>query len=49
MAVMVSGLTLVGGQTVLERVLGFDTALSIVVEFLGGIVFIALLLKGSRR
>ena len=49
MAAMIAGITLIGGQTVLERVLGFDTALSIVVEFLGGIVFIALLLKGSRR
>lgn len=49
MAAMIAAITLVGGQTVLERLLGFDTALSIVVEFLGGIVFIALLLKGSRR
>ena len=49
MSAMLAGITLVGGQTVLERLLGFDTALSIVVEFLGGIVFIALLLKGNRR
>lgn len=49
MAAMLGAITLVGGQTVLERVLGFDTALSIVVEFLGGIVFILMLLRGSRR
>lgn len=45
-AVLLGSITLVGGQTVLERALGFDTALSIVVEFLGGIVFILMLLKG---
>lgn len=42
-------IALVGGQTVLERLLGFDTALSIVVEFLGGAVFIGMLLKGNKR
>lgn len=49
MAAVLGAITLVGGQTVLERLLGFDTALSIVVEFLGGIVFVALLLKENRR
>lgn len=49
MAVMIGAVTLIAGQTVLERLLGFDTALSIVVEFLGGIVFIALLIRGSHR
>ncbi len=49
MACALGGICLVGGQTVLERVLGFDTALSIVVEFLGGAVFIAMLLKGNKR
>jgi iron complex transport system permease protein len=40
---------LVGGQTVLERVFEFDTALSIIIEFLGGIVFIILVLRRSAR
>jgi len=40
---------LVGGQTVLERVFAFDTALSIIIEFLGGIVFIILVLRRSAR
>jgi ABC-type enterochelin transport system, permease component len=40
---------LVGGQVVLERVFGFDTALSIIIEFVGGLVFIAILLKGKGR
>ena len=40
---------LVGGQTLLERVFEFDTALSIIIEFLGGIVFIILVLRRSAR
>ncbi|WP_051197057.1 iron chelate uptake ABC transporter family permease subunit [Jonesia quinghaiensis] len=42
-------ITLVGGQLVLEHVFGFSTALSIVIEFVGGILFLTLLLKGSLR
>lgn len=38
-------IALIGGQVVFERLLGFDGSLSIVVEFLGGIVFIVLLLR----
>jgi iron complex transport system permease protein len=40
---------IVGGQLVLERVFAFDTALSIVIEFMGGIVFLALLIRGTAR
>lgn len=40
---------LVGGQTLFERVFAFDTALSIIVEFLGGLVFIILILRGAAR
>lgn len=40
---------LVGGQTILERVFAFDTALSIIIEFLGGIVFIILVLRRTAR
>ena len=39
---------LVGGQLLFERVLGFEGSLSMVVEFCGGIVFIALLLRKAR-
>ncbi|WP_309124443.1 iron chelate uptake ABC transporter family permease subunit [Arthrobacter sp.] len=49
LAVLLGAIALIGGQLVLERVFGFDTALSIVIEFVGGIVFIALLLKGSIK
>ncbi len=48
-AVLLAALCLVGGQTVLERVFSLDTALSIVIDFLGGLMFIALLLRGARR
>jgi iron complex transport system permease protein len=40
---------LVGGQLVLERVFGFDTALSVIIEFAGGILFLFLLLKGALK
>ncbi|WP_127784245.1 iron chelate uptake ABC transporter family permease subunit [Rhodococcus sp. X156] len=46
-AALVSVITLVGGQTVLERVFRSDTSLSIIVDFLGGLVFIFLLLRRS--
>lgn len=39
---------LVGGQTVLERLLGFNGTLAMVVEFAGGIIFILLLIRGAR-
>lgn len=48
-ASLISVSCLVGGQTILERLLGLDTALSIVIEFVGGSVFLALLLRGDRR
>ncbi|MHA6730790.1 iron chelate uptake ABC transporter family permease subunit [Devosia sp. A369] len=48
-AVLLAITCLVGGQTVLERVFAFDTALSIIIEFLGGIVFIILVLRRAAR
>jgi iron complex transport system permease protein len=48
-AVLLAVVTLVGGQTILERVFRFDTALSIIVEFLGGLVFLLLVLRGAAR
>ncbi|WP_182086410.1 iron chelate uptake ABC transporter family permease subunit [Aureimonas sp. ME7] len=48
-AVLLGVIALVGGQTVLERVFAFDTALSVIVEFLGGIVFIVLVTRGAAR
>ncbi|MNL89475.1 hypothetical protein D3C87_2198070 [compost metagenome] len=48
-AVLLGIIALVGGQTLLERVFAFDTALSIIIEFLGGMVFIILVLRRSAR
>lgn len=48
-AALLAIVCLVGGQTILERVFAFDTALSIIIEFLGGIVFIILVLRRTAR
>ncbi|HEY0293294.1 MAG TPA: iron chelate uptake ABC transporter family permease subunit [Hansschlegelia sp.] len=40
---------LVSGQIVLERVFGLDAALSMVIEFVGGVVFLVLLLRKTPR
>jgi len=48
-AVMLAIISLVGGQLIVEHVFGFDTSLSIIIEFLGGLVFIFLILKGAAR
>ncbi|WP_448072117.1 iron chelate uptake ABC transporter family permease subunit [Georgenia yuyongxinii] len=48
-AALLSVVTLVGGQAILEHVFGLDTVLSVIIEFLAGIVFIALLVRGGRR
>lgn len=39
---------LVAGQFIFERVLGMDSALAVIVEFLGGLLFLVLVLKRSR-
>ncbi len=48
-AVLLAIACLVGGQTLLERIFAFDTALSIIIEFLGGVVFIILVLRRAAR
>ena len=47
-AALFAMIALVAGQTILERVLAFDTALGIVIEFAGGLFFILLLIRGAR-
>ncbi|XBH20904.1 iron chelate uptake ABC transporter family permease subunit [Jonesiaceae bacterium BS-20] len=42
-------IALVAGQLVLEHVFGFATALSVAIEFAGGLLFLFLLLKGSLK
>jgi iron complex transport system permease protein len=46
---LLGAVALVAGQLVLEKVFGFNTALSVVIEFAGGILFLYLLLKGSLK
>lgn len=48
-AALLAIITLIGGQLVLERVFSFDTSLSVIIEFIGGIVFIVLLLRGAVK
>ncbi|MEF2073397.1 iron chelate uptake ABC transporter family permease subunit [Consotaella aegiceratis] len=48
-AALLAVICLIGGQFVLERIFAFDTALSIVIEFVGGLVFILLLIRGAAR
>jgi len=46
---LISALTLVGGQFILERVLGMSTPLIVVIDVVGGIVFLILLLRRKYR
>lgn len=48
-AVLLSVIFLVGGQTLLERVLGLNTTVSVVIEFVGGVMFLALILRRGRQ
>lgn len=48
-AALVSAITLVGGQMVLERVLGLTTPLVVVIDVVGGVVFLFLLMRGRAR
>ncbi|SMH41970.1 iron complex transport system permease protein [Rathayibacter oskolensis] len=48
-AVLVGVVALVGGQLILDRVLGFGTELPVVIEFVGGLLFLLLVLTGRAR
>ncbi|WP_211221821.1 iron chelate uptake ABC transporter family permease subunit [Granulicoccus phenolivorans] len=48
-AALLSIITLVGAQAVLEHLFGMGTVLSVIIEFVGGIVFIVLLLRNGRQ
>ena len=45
---LISIIALVGGQFLVERLFNFNTTISIVINFIGGIYFINLLLKESK-
>lgn len=48
-SVLISGIALIGGQFLVERLFQFKTPLSIVINLVGGIYFIYLLLKGKKQ
>ena len=48
-AALIGSVTLVGGQMILERALGLTTPLSVVIDLVGGLVFLGLLLRGGIR
>lgn len=48
-AAMIGALILVVGQFLFERILGLQSTLAIIVEFLGGVLFLALVLKRRPR
>ncbi|MCW5716339.1 MAG: iron chelate uptake ABC transporter family permease subunit [Bauldia sp.] len=48
-AVLIAIAALVGGQVILECVFLLNSSLSVVIEFIGGIVFIVLLVRGAQR
>ena len=47
--IMLGVICLLGGQLILERVFNFTTAISVIIEFAGGLVFIILILRGAAR
>ncbi|SDN41839.1 iron complex transport system permease protein [Psychrobacillus sp. OK028] len=47
-ASLMSLVALIGGQWIVERIFTFDTTLSVIINFIGGVYFIYLLLKESR-
>lgn len=46
--ILISIIALVGGQFIVERILNFNSTVSIIINFLGGIYFIYLLLKEGK-
>ncbi|MGL5650256.1 MAG: iron chelate uptake ABC transporter family permease subunit, partial [Paraclostridium sp.] len=48
-SILISILTLVVGQFLVERVFTFTTTISVIINFIGGLYFIYLLLKESKN
>lgn len=48
-ATLIGFIALAGGQLLLEQMLSFNTNLRVVVEFLGGLTFILILVRGKAR
>ncbi|MDF1510738.1 iron chelate uptake ABC transporter family permease subunit [Robertmurraya sp. DFI.2.37] len=48
-SILISVVALVGGQFLVERVFTFSTTISVIINFIGGVYFIYLLLKESKK
>ena len=48
-AALIAMICLIGGQTLLERGLGYDAVLSVVIEFVGGLLFLVLVIRRAAR
>lgn len=46
---LIASIVVVGGQTILERVLALSTPLSVIVDLAGGLLFLILILRGLRK
>ena len=46
--ILISIIALIGGQFIVERILNFNSTVSIIINFIGGIYFIYLLLKEAK-
>lgn len=47
-SVLISIVALVGGQLIIERLMNFNTTLSVIINFIGGLYFIYLLLREAK-
>ncbi len=47
-AILISIMLLIGGQTILEHVMGFTTPVSVIIEFAGGLMFILLVVRTKK-
>ncbi|GAE30009.1 iron chelate uptake ABC transporter family permease subunit [Halalkalibacter hemicellulosilyticus] len=48
-SILISIIALIGGQLIVERVFTFSTTLSVIINFIGGVYFLYLLLKESKK
>ncbi|WP_413380202.1 iron chelate uptake ABC transporter family permease subunit [Alkalihalobacillus sp. 1P02AB] len=48
-AMLVSVIALVGGQLIVERLFSFSTPISVIINFVGGVYFLYLLLRESKK
>jgi iron complex transport system permease protein len=47
-SILISIIFLVGGQFIVERILNFSATVSVIINFIGGVYFIYLLIKGAK-